>query len=46
MAKKKTYYIPTIETITLEPGVLMQDWLAGSGDHGSMGLAPRRDPAF
>ena len=38
---KKTYYIPTIEVIPLGSGVLMQEWLAGSGDHGSV-HAPRR----
>ena len=52
MAKKKIYYIPTIE-ITLLSTPLMQEGLAGGSgtDHGEPGLgggghAPRRTPAF
>jgi len=39
--QKRTYYIPTIEVIPLESGILMQEWLAGSGEHGSV-PAPQR----
>ena len=35
--QKRTYYIPTIEVITLGTSILMQEWLAGSNDHGPGG---------
>ena len=44
--QKRTYYIPTIEVITLESDILMQEWLADSGDHGSVHAPGRQDPAF
>ena len=48
MAKKKTYYIPTIEIMVLAPELVMQDnfSLHTSGSMGDSAPAPRRDPAF
>ena len=42
--KKREYKYPIIEVLTLDAGVLMQEWLAGSGDHGAGGKAPERKP--
>lgn len=46
--QKRTYYIPTIEVMTLGAGILMQEWLAGSNDHGAggKGAPAHREKAF
>ena len=50
MAKKKTYYIPTIEVICLRTPLMQNPAIAGSLEHGSVGIneAPerRRTPVF
>ena len=43
MAKKKTYYIPTVEIATIG-SYLMQ--MATGSDKGGYGAPQRRDPAF
>ncbi len=50
MAKKKTYYIPTIEIISLQTTEMMQWALGGSPSHnvpnGGSGAPKRFTPAF
>jgi hypothetical protein len=44
--KKREYKYPIIEVLMLDAGVLMQEWLAGSLDHGSVHAPERRPNAF
>jgi hypothetical protein len=49
MAKKKTYYIPTIEIVSMEPGwpVLIADSNGhGAGGYSGHGAPKRFTPAF
>jgi hypothetical protein len=48
MAKKKTYYIPTIEILSFETRLMGDFPMAGSPSHGiPLGGAPKRfTPAF